>query len=248
MGNSIKILKNTEDLSQYFAQHIRSRISEMPEGYFFTIALSGGLTPRSVFQYMANNFREQIEWNRILLFWSDERCVAPENTESNFRMAKESLLDLVPIPANHIFRIKGEAEPSEEAVRYEELVQLNVTPYNEFPQFDFLILGLGDDGHTASIFPGHQKLFNSIRLFEVAEHPITKQKRITATGKLINHARTVAFLVTGEDKSEIVAQILEKRTGWEKLPASFVQPENGELLWLLDENAAKKLFTPHNKK
>jgi len=248
MGNSIKILKNAEDLSQYFVQQIKARIGETLEGNFFTIALSGGSTPRSVFQYMANNFREQIEWNKILVFWSDERCVAPESEESNFRMANESLFEKAPIPANHIFRIKGETEPSEEAARYAELVQLNVTPYNEFPEFDFLMLGLGDDGHTASIFPGHQKLFNSDRFFEVAEHPITKQKRITATGKLINHARTVAFLVTGENKSEIVAQILERRPGWEKLPASLVQPENGELLWLLDEKAAKKLFTPQNKK
>lgn len=246
MGNSIKILNNKYDLSRYFAQQIKLRISEMPEGYFFTIALSGGSTPHSVFQYLATNFKEQIDWNKILVFWSDERCVAPENTESNFRMAKESFLDFVPIPANNIFRINGEAEPYEEAVRYEELVQLNVTPYNQFPQFDFLMLGLGDDGHTASIFPGQQNLFSRFRLFEVAEHPITKQKRITATGKLINHARTVAFLVTGEYKSEIVARILEKRPGWENLPASFVQPENGELLWMLDEKAAKKLFTPLN--
>ena len=156
-------------------------------------------------------------------------------------MAKDSFLDYLPIPANNIFRIRGEDNPSVEAGRYDEIVRQFVPSFQNIPQFDFIMLGLGEDGHTASIFPGDLHLFISDRLFEVAVNPQTKQKRITVTGKMINHARNILFLVTGESKAEMVARIIKKREGWEKLPASLVHPEKGELLWLLDEKAAAKL-------
>jgi len=156
-------------------------------------------------------------------------------------MAKESLLDHVPIPATNIFRIRGEADPYIEAGRYAEAVGQYVPSYHVTPQFDFIMLGLGEDGHTASIFPGDLHLFRSDRLFEVAENPDTKQKRITATGKMINQARHIVFLITGESKAEMAARIIKKREGWKKLPASKIHPENGELLWLLDDRAAMKL-------
>ena len=240
MEKSINIFKNIDELSNFFAQQLIKRIQNIPEGQFFSMALSGGSTPKAVFQYLAFNFRNQIAWEKILIFWGDERCVAPENEESNYRMAKESLLDQVPIPANNIFRIRGEANPSYEADRYAKVVHQHVSSQNNIPQLDFMMLGLGDDGHTASIFPGNLHLFSSDKLFEVAEHPQTKQKRITATGKLINQALTVAFLATGESKSAMVSTALDRKKEWEKLPASLVHPENGELLWLLDEKAASK--------
>ena len=240
MEKLINIFKNINELSNFFAQQLIKRIQNIPEGQFFSMALSGGSTPRAVFQYLALNFSNQITWEKILIFWGDERCVAPENDESNYRMAKESLLDQVPIPANNIFRIKGEANPSDEADRYAKVVYQHVFSQNNIPQFDFMMLGLGDDGHTASIFPGNLHLFSSDKLFEVAEHPQTKQKRITASGKLINQSLTVAFFATGESKSAMVATVLDRKEEWEKLPASLVYPKNGELIWLLDDKAASK--------
>ena len=240
MEKSINIFKNIDELSTFFARQLIKRIQDIPEAQFFSMVLSGGSTPRAVFQSLALNFSNQIAWEKILLFWGDERCVAPENKESNYRMARESLLDQVPIPANNIFRIKGEADPSYEVDRYADVVYQHVSSRNNIPQFNFMMLGLGDDGHTASIFPGNLHLFSSDKLFEVAEHPQTKQKRITATGKLINQTLAVAFLVTGESKSAMVATVLDRKEEWEKLPASLVHPKNGELFWLLDDKAASK--------
>jgi 6-phosphogluconolactonase len=241
MGNTIRIFKNIDDLSQFFAQLLAARIKEIPEGEFFSMALSGGSTPKLVFEYLASNFRDKIDWKKVLLFWSDERCVGPQSDESNYRMAKESLLDHIPVPAKNIFRIKGESDPDTETRRYSDVVRQNIPSYTNYPQFDFMMLGLGDDGHTASIFPGNLDLFKSRFLFEVAKHPLTGQKRITGTGNLTNQAHTVIFVVTGETKAEIIARIIEKKEGSEKLPASLVLPQNGELFWLLDDKAAKKL-------
>lgn len=241
MRNKIKIFKDTDTLSQFFAQKIASEIAQKQPEDFYTIAFSGGSTPRKVFEYIALHFKTMIDWHKVLVFWSDERCVDPESDESNYRMARESLLDMVPIPANNIFRIHGEADPYTEAGRYSEIIRQNMPVKDNIPQFDLMMLGLGDDGHTASIFPGNQHLFKSDKLCEVAINPYSKQKRITVTGKIINHARTIVFLVTGESKAEMVARIIEKKEDWDKLPASLVNPTDGELIWLLDEKAANKL-------
>ena len=156
-------------------------------------------------------------------------------------MAKECLLDLVAIPADNIFRIRGEDDPVIEAGRYAETFRHRVLMHYGIPRLDMILLGLGEDGHTASIFPGNLKLFNSDKLFDVAEHPGTKQKRITVSGKVINNARNVIFIVTGEPKAGMVDLIINKKAGWENLPASMVRPESGELIWLLDTRAAAKL-------
>lgn len=241
MGKTVKIFKGVEELSHFFAQKIADDIQRISQGNHYSIALSGGSTPREVFEYMALHFKDQIGWQKVKVFWSDERCVGPESEESNFRMAKESLLQKVPIPAKNIFRIHGEADPSLEAARYSETIRQHVPAQNNIPQFNLMMLGLGDDGHTASIFPGSLHLFNSEKLCEVAENPNSKQKRITVTGKIINNSKTALFLVTGESKAEMVDRIIGQKDGWEKLPASRVNPCAGELFWLLDEAAANKL-------
>lgn len=241
MEKSINIFKNIDELSNFFAQKLILGVKAIPEGQFFSIALSGGSTPRAVFQYLALNFKTQIAWEKIMVFWGDERCVPPESEESNYRMAKESLLDQVSINVSNIFRIRGEDMPSIEIDRYAREVRQHINLVNGIPQFNFIMLGLGNDGHTASIFPKNLDLFNSEELFEMAEHPQTNQKRITATGKLINQASVVAFLVTGESKSEMVNIILGYKKDWQKLPASKVQPKDGELIWLIDDKAASML-------
>lgn len=241
MKNSIKIFKSVVELSDFFAQKIAAEIRQTTAGNFYSIALSGGSTPRKVFEYIALHFKDQIEWQKVQVFWSDERCVDPESDESNYRMAKENLLDLVPIPDENIFRIHGEADPFSESDNYSEIIRQYVPSQNNIPRFNLMMLGLGDDGHTVSIFPGNLHLFSSNQLCEVAVNPYSKQIRITVTGKIINQAKMVIFLVTGEAKAEIVARIIEKNEGWEKLPAAMVNPEEGELIWLLDELAAAKL-------
>jgi len=247
MGKIIKIFKNTDDLSQFFGKILSAQIQDIPDGKYFSIALSGGSTPKAVFHYLALNFRKKINWDKLLIFWSDERCVASDDQESNFKMTKDSLLDQLPVPAKNIFRIMGENDPSAEATRYAEAVRQFVPDYYDIPRFDLMMLGLGEDGHTASIFPGNLHFFNSEKLFDLAIHPLTKQKRITATGTLINNSKTVVFLVIGEAKSELVSLVLENKPGSENLPASLVQPVNGELFWLLDEKAAGKLTSNYQQ-
>lgn len=245
MEKSIKIFDNINELAVFFASLLIMKIHGTPEGQFFTIALSGGSTPRAVFQQIALKFRDQIDWKKVKVFWGDERCVSPESNESNYRMAKESLFDHVPIPAGQIFRIRGEENPVSESYRYAEVVAKHVYMHDNIAQFDMVMLGLGEDGHTASIFPGRLDLFKTDKLFEVAEHPVSHQKRISATGGLINHARTVVFLVTGESKSTMVSKILNEKADCEKLPASLVFPGNGELIWLLDDKAGSGVRSPN---
>lgn len=230
-----------DELSLYFGELLKQQIDELPEGEKFSMALSGGSTPKAVFRFLTEHFNKQIDWGKVQVFWGDERCVPPDDQESNYRMAKESLLAHIPIPEANIFRIKGENHPYEEAVEYKKVVEQNVSMAGVMPVFDLFMLGMGDDGHTASVFPDHPELFRSDRLFEVALHPETGQQRITATGKLINHSRVIVFLVTGEAKSAVVANILNKTGPWEKLPAAMVHPHNGKLYCLLDEGAASRL-------
>ena len=241
MENEIKIFNSMDELSQYFGELLKQQIDELPEGETFSMALSGGSTPKAVFRFLAEHFHEEIAWEKVQLFWGDERCVPPDDKESNYRMAKENLLSHIPIPESNIFRIKGENHPQEEALEYKKVVEQNVTMVEVMPVFDLFMLGMGDDGHTASIFPDHPELFRSDKLFEVAVHPETGQQRITATGKLINHSRVIVFLVTGEAKASVLAKILNKTGDWEMLPASMVHPHHGKLFWLLDEGASSKL-------
>ncbi len=241
MEQSIRIYNNIKELADAFAGILIADINNLPEEEYFFMALSGGSTPGRIFQHLATDFNEKINWQKIKLFWGDERCVGPENEDSNYKMAKKNLLDSVPIPSTNIFRIKGEADPETEALNYEAVVKQTLPSRSNTPQFNIIMLGLGDDGHTASIFPENIELFISDRLFLKSVNPYNKQIRISATGKLINYAKKVIFLVTGESKAEKIAQITHRKPGWEKLPASLVQPVNGDLIWLLDIAAAKKL-------
>jgi len=238
---TIHIFPSVEELADFFARRISESIKETAGDHSFYIALSGGSTPREIFRLLAVEYKDKIDWSKVMLFWGDERCVSPLSNESNYKMAFESLINNIDIPSTNIFRIEGEKDPVDEAERYAELVDMQLPHHKNIPQFDLVILGLGEDGHTASIFPGNVNLINSEKLFEVSQHPETRQKRITATGKLINNARQVYFLVTGEIKAERVAQIIEKKSGWQDLPASQVNPTDGQLDWMLDDLAGQLL-------
>jgi len=205
-----------------------------------SVALSGGNTPQALFEQIVKLDKGTVDWNKIMVFWGDERCVPPEHTDSNFRSAQKSILIPLDIPEEHIFRMHGEAEPEKEAERYSELLAEHLPMVDGFPQFDLVLLGLGEDGHTASIFPYNISLFATTQFCSVAKHPQSGQQRITLTGSLINHAAEVAFLVIGTPKAGIVSQIAETPERMQ-YPAAKVSPVSGKLTWLLDKAAASGL-------
>jgi|SRR5690554_489676 len=234
----VKIFKNKEELSFSFCTQL-SEMIKSKEKYF--IALSGGSTPKIVFQTLAENFKSKIDWSKVHLFWGDERCVPPDHSESNFGMTKEYLINHINIPEENIHRIKGENDPVEESIRYSEEIKKNLPDQNNLPQFDLIMLGIGEDGHTASIFPDQIKIIESEKICETAIHPETKQKRITLTGRVINNSQNIFFLITGNKKSLIVDQIINKKNNFLRYPASHINPLNGELYFYLDSVAASLL-------
>lgn len=234
----IRIFESKEAVAENFCTFLHNLIKKNGAVH---IALSGGSTPKIVFNELASEYRDLIPWADVHLYWGDERCVPPTDAESNYRMTKEHLLDAIEIPEANVHRIKGEEEPEEEARRYASVLRQNVPLHGDLPQFDLVILGMGDDGHTASVFPHQIELWDSPNLCEVAVHPDSGQKRITLTGGVINQAGHVAFLVTGSNKSERLREILDKEGNYHQYPASLVAPDSGELLWFLDKAAAAEI-------
>lgn len=230
----LKIYKDKAEVAANFSEYLARLMSENEELY---IALSGGSTPKVVFDYLSNHYQD-LDWSRIYLFWGDERCVSPEDDESNYKMTRKHLLSRIQLPEENIFRVKGENSPEKEVHTYSKLLQNRLPISNGIPQFDLVILGMGSDGHTASIFPHEIDLWESKENCEVAVHPDSGQKRITITGKVINNAKSVAFLVTGSDKNEKVTEIINKTEKSNEYPASLVAPTSNSLLWFLDEDAA----------
>src|SRR5690606_28257967 len=175
---------------------------------------------------------------RVHFWWGDERCVSPDSEQSNYRMASETLFRKINIPNSNIHRIHGENNPEDEALRYTEEIESNLSSKKGLPVFDLVLLGLGDDGHTASIFPGQLDLFKTNDWCAVSNHPESGQKRITMTGKVINNARNVFFIVTGENKAQRISEILNEDEASKQLPARYVDPVNGSLVWFIDEEGA----------
>jgi 6-phosphogluconolactonase len=208
----------------------------------FTVSLSGGSTPRQFHALLAASpLREKVDWSRIQFFWGDERCVPPEDPESNYGMARATLLDAVPAPAEHIHRMRSEDDPVSAAVAYEEeLRQVFGAAPGETPQFDLLLTGMGPDGHTLSLFPYTAALSVTDRLVVANHVPQLNANRITFTAKLANNAALVAFVIEGADKADPLAQVLEGPRNPDLYPSQLIAPA-GELLFLLDQPAAARL-------
>jgi 6-phosphogluconolactonase len=226
------------------AVFIESAIASVADRGRFSIALSGGSTPRAVFARLAGDetARLKVSWRQIDWWWSDERTVPPGDPDSNFRMAFESLLGHVPIDPARVHRLKGEVEPAQAASEYErELRAAFGVSAGEIPRFDLVLLGLGADGHTASLFPGTPAVTERERLVVANDVPAMRAVRLTFTLPLINRARRVAFLVSGAEKAPILARVLEGPRG--ALPAQLVSPDDGELVWIVDSAAARDLAT-----
>ena len=236
----------TRELCADFYQHI-NRLHRKKKSIH--IALSGGNTPGAFFDMLARDAGSAADfWKPVHLYWVDERCVPPDHPESNYGMTFERLLQKIPVTAGHVHPIRGGDDPEFECIRYADEIRKNVPVEKGFPVFDWIFLGMGDDGHTASIFPGNTALFDTELICARAVHPVSGQQRITLTGKVINQAKRISFLVTGESKSPVISKVLHKEPGSELFPASFINPVHGKLDWYLDEPAARFIKTPGRDK
>lgn len=234
----IEIFDSTEELIQDVAANFTKASEEatrMNKNY--NIALSGGNTPKQLFKYLGKIGKE-MDWAHVHFFWGDERCVPNDDVESNYGQAKTFLFDKIIIPEQNIHRIIGENEPEEEAKRYaNEINRWIKTSKDNYPVFDWIILGLGEDGHTASIFPGQENIIQSKEICAVAEHPQSGQKRITLTLPVIDRAKKITFLVTGSNKAQVVAEIMNNKPESKNYPAAMVQTERITIEWYLDKES-----------
>lgn len=237
------IFEDSKELAVRLAADFKRAVDEKASvNETLTVALSGGHTPKAFFEVLAKSpYKEGIPWENVIFFWGDERCVPPDNDESNYKMTKDALLFHVTIPAGNIHRVLGEDPPTNEAQRYAKVIEENISKKKGFPRFDWIFLGMGNDGHTASLFPGASNLKEKKKICVVAEHPETGQKRVSITFPVINNAKRVSFLVAGEAKAPVFKEILEKGSKTLPYPASMVKPENGVLEWYLDKAAAPEL-------
>lgn len=234
----VVIFDNSEKLVEAFTHHFVALL-KLNKGDFY-VALSGGSTPKVWFEELAKNHKEDIDWNKVHFYWGDERCVPPDDEDSNYGMTKRYLLDHIHIPAENVHRIFGELAPEQASELYKKELEKISLP-GIVPTFDLVILGLGDDGHTASIFPHQIELWDSEDLCVVATHPDSGQQRISLSGKVINGARSVAFLVTGDKKAEKIMEILNKKNVSSSYPASHVFNDSNNIYWFLDKPAANLL-------
>ncbi len=234
----IKTYKDKTEVAKAFSSYFAKAVSTKGD---FHVALSGGSTPKLIFDVLATEYGDKIDWSNIHFYWGDERCVSPTDEQSNYKMTVDHLFSKITVPKENIHRVLGENDPTAEAMRYANLLEINLDRVDGIPQFNMVILGMGDDGHTASIFPHEIELWDAQDHCVVATHPESGQKRVSLNGAVINRAKEVVFLVTGSAKKEKVKTILGKEEGFKRFPAALVQPNEGELTWFLDEDAAAEL-------
>ena len=208
----------------------------------FTFCLSGGSTPAGTYDLLATRFHLSVDWKEVQFYWGDERCVPPDHAESNYGMANRTMLSKLGLRPDQVHRMRGEDPPDQAAVAYEnELRKQFGLGVGEFPRFDLLMLGLGDNRHTASLFPGDPAIHEAQRMVVAVEVDADPPKRLSFTPPVINNAQTVMFLVSGQGKAAAVKDVLEGPRDPDKFPAQIVAPANGEVIWILDKAAASLL-------
>lgn len=243
------VYEDAPALAQAAATHFADRVAQsVAKRGRARIAISGGSTPKATFALLADPagpWAATIPWNKIDLFWVDERSVGPEDKDSNYRMTNEALLSKVPLPPQQVHRIEGELDPEEAAAKYESVIRREFRLEGaEAPRFDVIWLGMGDDGHTASLFP-HTEGLHELGRIVIANHVPQKDTwRITLTRTVINEANDVVFLIGGADKADPLEHVLYGEYDPETLPTQLIQPRNGSLTMLLDQKAAAKLPKP----
>jgi 6-phosphogluconolactonase len=238
---AIRVVPDPAALADTAARHfVESSQQAIDARGVFSVALSGGSTPRDLHRRLASPpVSQQVDWLRVQIFFGDERCVPPEDPQSNYHMVEETLLSLVPIPAANVHRMRGELPPEEAAADYER--QLKDFFQNDPPCLDLILLGMGDNGHTASLFPGLNAVHEQQR-WVVAEHVAEVDMwRITLTPVVLNLGREDLFLVAGDGKASMLKQVLEGPFAPDERPAQIVRPTPGDVIWLVDAAAAEKL-------
>lgn len=242
-GVQIRVFQDEASLSRAAAEFITAaaKQSVAAKGRC-SVALSGGSTPKRLYSLLGSlPYREAIPWPQVHVFWADERCVPPDHAESNFKLASDAFLSEVPLPAGNIHRIRAEEGPGKAARAYEE--DLRTFFGSGAPAFDLVLLGAGEDGHTASLFPGSPALEEKERISLPVYLERPQYDRVTLTLPALNHASHVVFLAMGRAKSGVVSAILEEKNP-QRFPAGLVQPQNGDISWFLDKEAAEKLKVP----
>jgi 6-phosphogluconolactonase len=208
----------------------------------FTVCLSGGSTPAAAYDLLATRFRLSVDWKEVQFFWGDERCVPPDNPESNFGMANRTMLSKLALRPDQVHRMRGEDPPAAAATAYEDVLRKRFgLGASDVPRFDLVMLGLGDNRHTASLFPGDPAIHETQRLVVAVNVDAEPRNRLTITPPVINNAHCVMFLAAGQGKAAAVKDILEGPRDPDKFPAQIVAPQNGEVIWLLDKAAASLL-------
>jgi 6-phosphogluconolactonase len=242
----VRILTNIDAIAKRAAQDfVQSATRAVSEKGSFTVALAGGSTPKALYSLLASDaaLRSQVPWDKMYAYFGDERSVGPDHADSNFRMATQTMLSKVPIKPEQVFRIKGEYKDTEKAAQeYEQVLRTSFKiAEGQFPRFDLVFLGIGNEGHTASLFPGTKALHETKRL--VVRNWVGKlyTNRITLTAPAINNAARVIFMITGADKALALKGVLEGPYEPEQLPAQLIQPPNGKLVWLVDTVAGGML-------
>jgi len=208
----------------------------------FTLCLSGGSTPAATYDLLATRFHLSVDWKEVQFFWGDERCVPPDNPESNFGMANRTMLSKLALRPDQVHRMRGEDSPPSAATAYEDLLRKRFgLGEGEFPSLDLVMLGLGDNRHTASLFPGDPAIHETQRLVVAVNVDAEPRNRLTITPPVINNAHCVMFLVAGQGKAAAVKDVLQGPRDADKFPAQIVAPHSGEVIWLLDKAAASLL-------
>lgn len=250
MRQEFRVVESAEALSRTAAEDfVRCAAEAIRERGRFVVALSGGSTPKSLFQLLATSeFASRVDWPNVHVCWGDERCVSPNDERSNFRMASDALLDHVPLLGANIHRMRGEDAPEAAAAEYagalRDLFNIPQQCDDEFPSFDLILLGLGTDGHTASLFPHSAALDERSRWIVAAYGESVAMWRITFTLPLINASRRVLFLVAGADKADVVRDLRSSTNELDRLPAARIAPNRGSVQWLFDRAAYSKVPTP----
>lgn len=245
MKPKIKIFKNIDDLSLGAAQlFIETSSQAIAARGRFLVALSGGSTPSRLYQLLAGApHRDSIDWEKTHVFWGDERCVPADDPNNNYHQARTALLDHVNIPADNAHRVQSDLEPASAALDYARTLKQFSAPPLAWPRFDLVLLGMGDDGHTASLFPGSPVDVTEPVIAVTANYQDRPANRVSLTPPVFNSARRVIFLISGLSKAVTLTQVLSDISKMGLLPAQRIQPTEGELLWLVDEAAATSLTT-----
>ncbi len=238
----IKIFPDIESLSRWTAQRLSESSSQaIAARGRFLIALNGGGTPVRLFQFLASDYRGKLDWNKTHVFWGDERCVPPDDPESSYGQARGLFMEQVKIPDSNIHRINGKLKPVEASKDYALVLKRFAFPPYDWPRFDLVLLGMGEDGHTASLFPGSPVEASAPVLAVTGHYQNRPAERITLTPQVFNSARSVMFMATGENKAVTLSKVLSDVYRPDLYPAQRIKPKNGELIWLVDQAAAKLL-------